>query len=246
MIIGNGLIAKKFTHYSESCDYLIFASGVSNSSNTEKTHFEREESLLRESLRKHSSKIFVYFSSCDIECLKVKETLYYQHKIKMEEIVKNSARKFYIFRLPQVVGKGGNSKTLINFFILNILEGREFNVFTGTYKNILDIGDAYKICDYILKHDLFQNETVNIINNFYFKIEDIVEKIEIFLGKKAIFKPVTNKNFCKYTNIVSEKIISKIDINFDEEYIERLLAKYYDKNRSLKISSKHSIMMDRK
>ena len=234
MIVGNGLIAKKFAHYNESSDYLIFASGVSDSLNAEKVHFEREESLLRESLKIHSSKIFIYFSSCDIECPKVRESLYYQHKAKMEEIVKNSAKKFYIFRLPQVVGDGGNSKTLINFFIQNILERKEFSLFVGTYKNILDIDDAYEICHYILKHNLYKNETVNIINNFYFKIEDIINKIEIFLRGKAIFKPVTNKNFCKYTNTVSEKIISNINIDFNEEYIERLLAKYYNKNKRQK------------
>lgn len=127
-----------------------------------------------------------------------------------------------------MVGERGNSKTLINFFIFSIREHKEFYLFVGTYKNILDIDDAYELCNYIIKHNLYLNETVNIINNLYFKVEDIVEKIEKYLGIKAIFKPILNKNFCKYTNVISEEIIIKNNIDFDEEYIERLLIKYYN------------------
>lgn len=46
MIIGNGLIANLFTEHDRE-NIIFFASGVSNSLETEKSAFLREENLLR-------------------------------------------------------------------------------------------------------------------------------------------------------------------------------------------------------
>ncbi len=227
MVIGNGLIAKKFALYNENSEYLLFASGVSDSSNTVQSHFKKEELLLCESLKTYASKTFVYFSSCDAECIHTKDNLYYQHKRNMENIIKNNSKKFYIFRLPQIVGKGGNDKTLINFFIFSITKHREFNLFKDTYKNILDIDDVFTFCHYILEHRLYQNTTVNIVNSIYFRTEDIVEKIEIFLNEKAIYRSIKAGTSCKYTNLILKEITSKVNVVFDENYIDKLLVKYY-------------------
>lgn len=48
MIVGNGLVASAFLPYfAEDPEIMIFASGVSNSRETRKEEFVREEKLLR-------------------------------------------------------------------------------------------------------------------------------------------------------------------------------------------------------
>ena len=51
MIIGNGLIANLFTEHDRE-NIIFFASGVSNSLETEKSAFLREENLLRNTSQK--------------------------------------------------------------------------------------------------------------------------------------------------------------------------------------------------
>ena len=57
MVVGNGLIASQFYNYHLNKDVLIFASGVSNSSNKLQSEFDREVELLQESFKKHPEKI---------------------------------------------------------------------------------------------------------------------------------------------------------------------------------------------
>ena len=45
---------------------------------------------------------------------------YYHHKENMETIIESSALNYIIFRLPQVVGNGGNKNNLINFLFRHI------------------------------------------------------------------------------------------------------------------------------
>ena len=62
MIIGNGLIANLFTEHDRE-NIIFFASGVSNSLETEKSAFLREENLLRKHLTENPEKnihLFLY------------------------------------------------------------------------------------------------------------------------------------------------------------------------------------------
>ena len=66
MIIGNGLIANVFGDYKENDNYVIFASGVSDSTNMDESAFKREEQLLNEITTLYKEKIIIYFSTCSI------------------------------------------------------------------------------------------------------------------------------------------------------------------------------------
>ena len=63
MIVGNGLIANLFKNEDRE-NVVFFASGVSNSLETEKSAFLREENLLRKHLTENPEEIFIYFSTC--------------------------------------------------------------------------------------------------------------------------------------------------------------------------------------
>ena len=47
MVIGNGMVAKRFESYKTNDQFLIFASGVSNSKNINPAAYERELILLQ-------------------------------------------------------------------------------------------------------------------------------------------------------------------------------------------------------
>ncbi|MFQ6310265.1 hypothetical protein [Lysobacter capsici] len=87
MIVGNGLIAEAFkARYEHDRTVVIFASGVSNSSETSEQAFLRERRLLLETLRTAEGK-FVYFSTCSLTDADRQATPYAVHKLEMESLV---------------------------------------------------------------------------------------------------------------------------------------------------------------
>ena len=116
MIIGNGLLAKGFSKYAENNSIIIFASGVSNSSSTDKSDFLREEVLLKKYLKIKKDKLFVYFGTCSVYEENPINPLYIEHKIRMEKLVKVEYPNYLIFRLSQVLGQN-NKNQLVRFLV---------------------------------------------------------------------------------------------------------------------------------
>lgn len=226
MIIGRGMIANRFAEYKDD-NILFFASGVSNSNETNPEVFQREETLLKNTLNSNSKKTFIYFSSCDVANPQLNSKQYYQHKLKMEKIVSSSGMNYYIFRLPQIVGKGGNSNNLINFFVNSIKTGTLFEVWEGTKKNIIDIDDVYTIICHLIQSDKYLNRTCNIINITYISILDLVQAIEKATHKKAnyISKQI-NTSFDYDMSCMNSLKKEQVSI-FDNNYFEKLILKYY-------------------
>lgn len=230
MLIGNGLLAKKFSSYKNDTDIIIFASGVSNSACINKDDYIREEKLLRETIEKYPDKIFIYFSSCDIINSHVNSKPYYLHKSKMEQIIHNELDSYYIFRLPQIIGNNNNNNTLINFFYSSIKEEIPFTLYVGTEKNIIDIEDVYKICSHIIDNRIYKNEIINIVNKNYVQVEELVKIFETFLHKKALYKKELINASCRYDGRISENISQKIKLSFDNNYLKKSLQNnYFDK-----------------
>ena len=90
MIIGNGLIASAFKlTLSENSDVIVFASGVSNSGEARSEAFLRERKLLVEALK--YKKYILYFSTCSMHDLFLKDTPYVTHKMEMESLVRTAS-----------------------------------------------------------------------------------------------------------------------------------------------------------
>ena len=225
MVVGRGMIATKFSYYKDE-NVLFFASGVSNSNEINEKAFHKEETLLGNTLQERKTKTFVYFSSCDVENPQLSSKAYYQHKLKMENIVSSSGGNFYIFRLPQVVGHGGNKNTLINFLLDKIKSETSFEIYSGTKKNIIDIDDVYDLTTHIIKHKQYLNSISNIINTKYISVLDLVKIIEKNLDLQAhyTFKNLDTSYYYKASFI--EAISKELNILFDESYHQRLISKY--------------------
>jgi len=228
MVVGSGLLAKTFSKYAEDDKLIVFASGVSNSSTKDIKEFKREKELLYKILKLHKEKTVVYFSSCDVVNYTNNE-LYYQHKLDIENMIKKDASAYYIFRLPQVIGEFGNKNTMVNFLIDAIIEDRKFTLHTKTFKNLIDIRDVYKICSYIIDNGILKNKISNIINTKYISVKSLVSTIEEIVKKKAVYDECEIYFKPSYYDDVVKLVYPKIDVDFCDDYIEKVLRYYLNK-----------------
>lgn len=104
MIIGNGDVASILP---ERDNLLFFASGVSNSLETNEDEYWREMRLL---LDQPKDAHIVYFSSLSIF---YSNTRYASHKLEVEQLIKNNFKKWTIIRIGNITW-GNNPHTLIN------------------------------------------------------------------------------------------------------------------------------------
>ena len=230
MVIGNGMIAKEFENYRDDDNVVIFASGVSDSTNTDNRAFEREKNLIIETLHANKGKLFVYFSTCSIDDTSMQSSAYVQHKIKMEGLIVNNHTPYIIFRLTNPVGKTNNTHTVINYFIKNITEKHKFAVWKNATRNLIDIDHLYLICNEILQKRLFINSIVNIANPKNYPVVFIIENIEKHFAIAGNYT-LLDKSGGPLINTVSiEPLFNKFNIDFDEHYLSRLIQKYFPNN----------------
>lgn len=228
VIIGNGLLANAFSKANiKNC--LFFCSGVSNSSETRKKAFDREEALLRNSIIVHSNKCIVYFSS--VSAIKI-DTPYYNHKKNMERIIVESAEDYIIFRLPQVAGAVVNS-TLLSFITQNIYLGNSFKVFKHATRTVVDVEDLVDLFELIYSQSE-RNVTLNICPQYTFQPEYLVKLISKKLNTEALYEIVDagSPQVCELDNSNESQIISKFFAN-EPEYLEKVVDKYIPKIISL-------------
>lgn len=222
MIIGNGLIAKEFkkneNFYEE---YVIFASGVSNSKTTNLNDYDRELTLIQNYLNLNDNIKFIYFSSCSIFDESLKNSMYVQHKLKMEEYILNNFKNYLIYRLPIVVGFSQNPNTLTNFIYNSIIKMQNIDIYKYACRYLIDVEDVIMLVDKTLKEN---NKIINLSLGNKIDIHELVKIFEKLLECKAK-KSFIDKGSCyEIDNFYIKKFIKEIKI---EEYNYNLVAKYY-------------------
>lgn len=228
MVVGNGMIASIFNSYNDNEHIVIFASGVSNSKQSNKSDFEREVKLLTKTIENNLDKKIIYFSSCSIENTNLKDDFYHIHKKNIENIIKLRAKNFIIFRLSNVVGKvSNNTNTIISYLIQKTLSNEQFELWKGSVRNIIDIEDVFRIVDYILQQDLFSNELVNVANPYNMYVEDIAYEIQSFFNIEQTFRIKEKKEIFNIDITQIKPIIEKLGIDFRNNYFKNILLKYY-------------------
>lgn len=225
MVEGSGLIANAFMgDYKDDDRYLIYARGISNSKETDEAEFRRDEELLRESLSKNKDKHIVYFSTItDSSSDKVR---YAVHKKLMETIILASGNDYTILNIPQVIGNGGNKNSLINFIVRSIKNGETLNIYSKTWKALLDVEDLKKIVDISLKIRNDKNIYLPIPYIEKKLVYDIVFMIASELGIEAKVNLIDSKdsNFPKMTKNTKD-ILDYLNI-ISVGYTSRVIKKY--------------------
>jgi dTDP-4-dehydrorhamnose reductase len=144
MILGRGLIATAFKNsVFDSPLYVVFASGVSNSMESDPKAFARELALLDSSIAKNTT--ILYFSTTSIFDPTKQDTPYIQHKLTIEKHIREKADSYIITRLPILVGHTPNPHTLINYMVEAIREKKKLDVHARACRHLLDIDDLVNI-----------------------------------------------------------------------------------------------------
>ena len=162
-------------------DCLIFASGVSNSLETDIETYARELALVKRTISQHDGKTFVYFSSYVAIS---HETPYAEHKRETEELIRKHARNFLILRLPQVAGLTRNM-TLIRFIVRQIVDDRIISVKRDATRRIIDIDDVVRIVQAITQSRDDTRILMNVGPKTSLNILEIIRITEQALGKKS-------------------------------------------------------------
>lgn len=230
MIVGNGLIAQAFySKYNDCKKFVIFASGVSNSRETNSKEYKRELDLILKTLEEHSDKTFVYFSTTSLHTT---VNAYTAHKKDIEHYIKTNVNQYFIFRLPQVVGTKGNPNNLINFFVNKIDDGEHFKVAKDINRSLIDIEDVYRIVDAIIRNHK-PNQVLDIAHIELKKVPEIVNILENILQKRAHVTRLDSETDCYSTNSdLIENCIKMLGIrhcNYTHSILEKYV-KYYRRN----------------
>lgn len=227
MVIGNGLIAKRFSSYSNDERFLAFASGVSNSKTTDAGLYKREADLLLQSLDANTGKIFIYFSTCSFYDNEEQQSAYVLHKKAMEELIRERSTHYHIFRISNLAGRTSNPNTILNFFFNHIAGHIPFSLWVNTWRNLIDIDDAFTIMDHIIQNNLFKNSIVNIANTENYPVTAIVSAIEKALDLQADYTAINKGHFFSIDTSAILPVLQELKINFDDQYLPGLIKKYF-------------------
>jgi nucleoside-diphosphate-sugar epimerase len=228
MIIGNGLMAKKFAAYSASDSVLIFASGVSDSKETNLSEFEREASLLRKTLLGVDPNVLVvYFSTCSLYDPSENESSYVRHKLAMENLIARTVKKYLLLRLSQVAGNTSNKNTIVAYLVDAIRNEREFPLWQYAERNIIDIDDVFTVAQALIDRGGAENRVINIANRESISVPDMVHCIEQFLGKKARYQLVERGSAYAIEIAEIEPLLRETGIQFGKGYFQVVLKKYF-------------------
>lgn len=225
MILGNGLIAQSMKRI-DAENILFCASGVSNSLETAESEFLREKNLIEKSIAENPDKTFIYFSTCSIYDSSKNNSPYVLHKLKMEQIIANSCKKYFILRISNAVGKGGNPNLLLNYLVRTIKDQAKITVHTKATRNLIDVTDITKITQKIIEK-FESNQIVNIAYLQNYNIIEITEKISKVLTTEPLLQLLHEGSGYQID-------ISKIDSYFKEnkltdkdQYLQNLITNYY-------------------
>lgn len=225
MIVGNGLIASLFTEYDKE-NIIFFASGVSNSLETRKEEFLREENLIKKTIVENPNKVLIYFSTCSVYDSSKTESQYVLHKLKMEQIIIQLCPQYLILRLSNAVGNGGNPNLLMNYLVRSVKNEEIINVHTKATRNLIDVEDIKNITNQLIDKQYF-NKIINIAYPENYTIIEILEIMEKFYQTKLYLNLVkSGSGYGIDTHDVESYFIQHALTN-KETYLHKILEKYY-------------------
>jgi UDP-2-acetamido-2,6-beta-L-arabino-hexul-4-ose reductase len=224
MIIGNGLLGNVFRlNDANYYDYIIFASGVSDSKNTDTNSSKREEDLILKTLSENKGLTFIYFSSI---LANVVNNDYYKHKLRMEELIKDKAEKYLIFRIPQIVGSSGNQNNLFNHLVNNVKTNKTNIIYDNVERAIVDVDDLKLIVDYC--KDKILNEIINLSHIEKLSIIDLSNKIYSKFNitpNISITTNIQNENWTVDNSNIIKEALNKLKI-ITSNYTDKIIIKY--------------------
>jgi len=227
MIVGTGLIANAFSKGAfDHTNFIIFASGVSNSREERIEEYEKELNLLTNTLNDNQDKKLIYFSSCNITSADT--SVYLQRKELIENYIKQSKSNHLILRLPNVVGHSTNRFQLLNYFYFTLLEQKDLTVKVNYIRHLLDVDDLPKIVELLTTLQI-EASILNVAFDNGIKVKNIIEILELAVGLR--FKNVKEDSSENDYLIDNNTFLQYVkDSNQFNTKPEDIIKKYYSKN----------------
>lgn len=220
MIIGSGLIASSLKKI-DTPNQLFFAAGVSNSLETKASEFEREFSLLKDTIEKNDDIPFIYFSTLSINDQTKQNSPYVLHKQNMERHIQEHCSKHLILRIGNIVGRGGNPNTLINFLKDQIENEKQIQVHRKAKRFLVDIDD---IAIFLQSVPHLQNTIINFSYPQQYAISDILNSVEGVLSKKAVYSVIEDGDF--YEVPFDKEVLHYFSTQSPQIYLQKILEKH--------------------
>ena len=228
MVVGRGMIARRFSEYADRDDLVIFASGVSNSKETQPEPYARERRLIEKTLSQMPDSLFVYFSTASVNDPTEQGAAYVAHKLIIEQLIRMQARSYLIVRASNVVGGPGNPHTILNFFIDRIRRQEPFSIWQHAVRNIIDLDDLYEFVTGFIADSASWNQTVLVANPYSVSPLLLVQAIEQHIGQRATYELLDKGSPFTLPPDAIRKLLPVVsDAWLPEPYIARLLQKYY-------------------
>jgi len=225
-IIGRGLLARAFNAAElQQLDTTVFASGVSNSQESDPAQYQREADLLADALRACPGR-FVYFSTCSVTDDDRAGTPYAVHKRKMEALIQ-ARGNYLILRLPQVVGNTDNPHTLVNHLVSHIRAGDPLQLWSHAVRCLVDVDHVAAITMHLLRGGLERDRKLDLAPPESLTLQQLLPLVEETLGQQAVYTLIDrgggatpdSATFCIYAGPAG--------IDASPGYTRRLLRKYY-------------------
>lgn len=227
LVVGNGLLASKFRSCNLPEDIIVIASGVSDSSEFRQSKFDREKELVLNYAEQ--GRVLIYFSSCSVELPEKMWTPYIRHKNSMESLIINN-KLGLVYRLPNVVGFGGNDKTMFNFLCSSIRNEKEIIVRKNAKRSLIDVDDVVKLVKYLVTLSMSKKELTydiaRVVLPVQYSVIEIINTIENHYGKKAITSEGEADFLDVSKSLIVENCIKNKVIKFDNSYLLKLVKKY--------------------
>ena len=236
-IIGNGMIAKSLhPHQDQFPDYVVFASGVSNSLEENPKAFEREYDLLYKTLHecREEGHCLLYFSSGgtiygNYEQPRTESSpvfplnAYGRHKLFCEAIIERSGVDYLILRLPQLVGSKQNPNQLVSRLVEQACAGHA-KIYDWATRDLLDVDDLMRIINHILVLRL-HNETLVVASGYSVSVRHIFDEIQLALATNAEITTLERGDRQQY-DISKLKRLIPDELTFTSDYYKTIIHKY--------------------
>jgi nucleoside-diphosphate-sugar epimerase len=226
MIVGNGMLAKAFGYLSENDDFIVFASGVSNSKESNPANYQKEVDLLTTYISTNS--ILIYFSTCSVYDPEMANSPYIQHKRRVESFIATNFKKYWILRLPNVVGFSNNNFTMCNFFYHALRENKSFTLQENAYRYFIDVQDVAVTVKKIVSDQKLKNGVYDLLYPHALRVKTLVELFEQLLNSKGRYD-LSAEGGGAYSVYLAPELKQYADfLSIDkEEYFSNLVKKYY-------------------
>jgi glycosyltransferase involved in cell wall biosynthesis/nucleoside-diphosphate-sugar epimerase len=235
VVVGDGMMAKAFAAFAQEPGVVIFASGVSDSTEISAAAFKREEELLRRIREQHPGALLVYFGTCSVHDPDSRDTPYVAHKLRMESILENAPGPWLVLRLPLAIGPGHRGRTLARFLHQRIVRQEPFQIWGGATRYPIDVEDVVRIARRLIGERSNWNRRINIALQS-FPVHEFVRAMEAVTGMRANFTLLPKGHHYALECPEVVRLADDLQLDFSPGYLERVLRKYYAASAQPRIS----------